>query len=166
MEKERLFEIAKSGGKSFATLAEYADELRDVFSDVRQIPIVVGYPDNAESWRIETLSSQSRTDELTIQNYIEGVEAVRRYFDKYPGSLNPREFRPPSLMVGVSPKQRKDIGDNLFLARLRFGCISYSLGIDLASKDGSACYVSFGARDLPGYDHILKPFIGPKRRNQ
>jgi len=92
MNNQELFELRKREVLTFANPIDLTAFLDSLMVEEVRFPLVVGYPrfdPNAE-WKVIELTPQTKSDALTLQNYLEGLRNVSDFWNREtPELLNP-----------------------------------------------------------------------------
>jgi len=138
MEEKDLLELR--GYRSFHDLNEFYNESKRIIPTSSKIPVIFPY-------RVRYLDPSTNSDRLTVENYFEGMEEIKKEFDRDPFTFN-------SFKGGINLDKEKTL---IYLSGKDFGTV---LNISWAEE---RFYTARSHIHKSIFLKIVRNHIGPNR---
>jgi hypothetical protein len=168
MNKDELFELRFENSQPFDNPIRLEEFVRDVIGNPLEIPVVAGYDRHQQYWEVWELSPSSISDELTVRNFLGGLEVIKETygmtpnrFKNFQGELSyfglengdVSEYDSPilSIVLGNNGSELKTIKPPRFSLNIYYG------------RDKT--YTAKSGERVSFFDEAMRKYLGPCLKN-
>ncbi|MDD5012197.1 MAG: hypothetical protein PHQ66_00925 [Candidatus Nanoarchaeia archaeon] len=163
METKGLFEL-RDKMIEFDDLNNFKNKIEEIIDKNFEFPMVVGYKnfDSEKNWEVRKLSPVSKSDRITVENYIEGLNYVIEEMK----NRTPLKFSGTIDFEGIDSLHYSNWDSNIFWASMRLEKSAlYILDIYFSrDKNEKMGYAAAARKEETAYDEIMSKFIGPNKK--
>ena len=133
MNNQELFELRKREVLTFATPTDLTAFLDNLLEEEVRFPLVVGYKnlDPQTEWEVLELRPQTKSDALTLQNYLEGLKRVSQYWNEAPSGLLTPNFSSVLTYNGIDCNDKNHQDEKIL--GVSIGLVNSARNLDLTS---------------------------------
>lgn len=139
MNPKALFRLRKKAVLKFQSPKKLRNLVNRIIMPSSQIPLVVGYEDfNEKQWRTSYLKPKTPSEEITLNNFLEGLKKVEIEWEKskkHKIMSDFNKFEGIFVFEGVDTKHYSNQDTRIMSIMLRKDLVSYFLGIYWSGKD-------------------------------